>query len=117
MRHLTDEPMTDMERAFWRYHEMNPHVYDLFVRYANQVVRVKEHYSARAIFDRIRWFTEVETRGSEFKISNNHSPYYARMFMQDYPATKGFFILHALGVTGLNQPELPGRAKTYAEQW
>ncbi len=83
--------MTDLERRFWRYHEDNLHVYEMFKRFTFEATRIKDHYSARAIFHRMRWFTEIETHGDIFKINNNYSPYYARMFVKDFPQHKGFF--------------------------
>lgn len=68
---------------FAEFHRANPHIFDLFCRFADQVARAGfEHYSARGIFHRIRWHTEVETRsgGEGFKLSNYYSPYYARMY-------------------------------------
>lgn len=81
-------------KQFNKFHADNPHVYDLFRSFTFQVIQVpKAHYSARAIFDRIRWFSDIETVSDDpFKISNNHSPFYARLFMRDFPQHKGFFI-------------------------
>lgn len=68
---------------FAEYHKANPHIFRLFCRFAEQVADAGfEHYSARGIFHRIRWHTDVETRSDRegFKLSNYHSPYYARMY-------------------------------------
>jgi len=44
------------------------------------------------VFERIRWHTDVETRGdTPFKLSNNHRAYYARFFMHNHPEYQGFF--------------------------
>ena len=45
------------------------------------------------IWERIRWYSAIETTGKPFKLSNNHRAYYARMFMADYPEHDGFFEL------------------------
>lgn len=89
--------MTELERRFWRYHEDNPHVYAMFRRFTLQATDRKTNYSARAIFHRMRWFTEIETNGDIFKINNNYSPYYARMFMKEFPQHAGFFRTRAIG--------------------
>ena len=89
--------MRRLEAEFATFHADNPHVYELFKRFINDVLRAGfQHYSARAIFHRIRWFTHIETSDPTFKINNNHSPYYARMWMQDYPAHDGFFRIREL---------------------
>jgi hypothetical protein len=78
---------------FLKYHRENPHVYDLFKKFSRQVLLSGHaHYSARAVFDRIRWYTTVETECEDgFKISNNHSPFYARMLIKEDERFAGFF--------------------------
>jgi|TARA_R100001530_G_scaffold136032_1_gene114945 hypothetical protein len=89
--------MSDKLEAFEKYHNTNPHVYDLFVRFAFEILDAGHtHYSARAIIDRIRWHTNIETQGDIFKISNNQTPYYARMFSYDYPHHADFLRQYAL---------------------
>ena len=58
-------------KAFNQYHKDNPHVYDLVVQYAKQAIDAGyDHYSIVTIANRIRWHTEIETRGDRFKIIN-----------------------------------------------
>lgn len=101
------ERMTRHERAFRRFHEANPQVYELFKRFTFEVMAAgHRNLSARMIFDRIRWETTINTReyainpdtGKPLKIGNNHSPYYARLFMREYPEHDGFFRTRAVGV-------------------
>lgn len=74
------------------FHKQNPQVWKLFERFALQAVRSgRLNYSARTIMERVRWHSEVITRGDTFKINNNHVPFYARLFMQTYPQHDGFF--------------------------
>ena len=77
----------------WRkFHNENPEVYELVERFTFDAIRAgRKHFSIKAIFERIRWYTAVETRGEPFKLSNNHRPYYARHFMEMNPKYKGFF--------------------------
>lgn len=84
--------MTRLEQRFREFHASNPRVYELFVKFTLQVVRAgRKRYGAFAILNRIRWHVEIETRGDEFKVNNNWSPFYARLFMQDHPQHDGFF--------------------------
>ena len=85
--------MTELERRFNRFDEDNPHVWDLFVKYTNDVIQAgKKNYSQKAIFERIRWHTDIETQSDvKFKLSNNHTAYYARKFMDAFPDKEGFF--------------------------
>lgn len=81
-----------VREAFEKFHISHPGVWGLFERFAFEIIRAgKSHYSADAIFHRIRWFHAIESRGEEVKINNNFSPYYARLFHTKYPQHKGFF--------------------------
>ena len=65
-------------------------VYDLFKKYTFEAIMAgREHFSVISIFERIRWYTDVETQGDPFKI-NHFAAYYGRKFMQDFPALRRF---------------------------
>lgn len=86
------EESDTIKKQWWRWHRANPHVYELFKRFTFDVIkRGHKHYSSKAIFERIRWHTDIETTGEEFKMSNNYTPYYARLFMKDFPDHADFF--------------------------
>ena len=81
-----------LKRAWWEWHKQNPHVWDLFQKYTFQAInRGYDHYSVNAIFERIRWHTDIETTGDQFKINNNHRAYYARYFHHMHPDYSDFF--------------------------
>ena len=81
-----------MLRAAQDYHQKHPEVWDYFVQFTMERINQGfKHYSARGIFHRIRWETAVPTDEGQYKISNNHSPFYAREFMKRYPQHAGFF--------------------------
>jgi hypothetical protein len=82
-------------KAFLKFHMANPFIYKLFERFSREALQAGlKHYSARGVFDRIRWETGVVTQTDDMlKISNNHRPLYARMLMHDYPEFEGFFRL------------------------
>jgi len=83
-----------IERTAEEYVTANPHIWRHFVRFARQASRHRAHYSARAIFHRIRWHLEVEVEGdAEFKINNNFSAVFARWFHRTHPQHAGFFHL------------------------
>ena len=80
-----------LKLQWWAFHNANPHVYELFEKFTFDVIRRGySNYSANAIFERIRWHTEIETDG-EFKLSNNNRAYYARYFHAMNPEHDGFF--------------------------
>lgn len=79
--------------TFSEYHEKNPQVYVLFKKYAQMALdRGFKKFSAKAIFERLRWHYSVETEGDEFKLNNNYTAYYARKLMAE-PEFMGFFEL------------------------
>ena len=84
-----------LREAAQTFHNEHPEVWDYFVRFALEARRAGyEHYSAYAIFERIRWELNV-VRGynpeTEFKLNNNHRPFYARRLMKMYPDAFGNF--------------------------
>jgi len=92
-----------LRAAFYKFHLDNPHVYR----------RIKEichglrgkgwtHYSMRTIISVLRFEWDMETGGEtvdtadgpeRVKLNNNHSPYYARMLIEECPEFDGFFKL------------------------
>lgn len=76
-----------LKREFEEFHAANPHVFELFVRFARQVkARGFQKYSARTILERIRWHTDTETtRDDGFKLNDHHTPFYSRLVMSEFP--------------------------------
>jgi len=77
--------------AFKKFHLENPMVWDLFKQYTFMIIeRDFNNYGVAAVFERIRWHVEIETRG-ELKLNNNFRAYYSRMFESKFPEHEGFF--------------------------
>jgi len=87
------EPYSVNEHRFWRFHSANPRVYVLFCEYAQMLIeRGFSHYSSDAILHRIRWHYTVETKAEDpFKLNDNHTAYYARLWLRDHPGHDNFF--------------------------
>lgn len=82
----------NLKRNWWEFHKKNPHVWNLFEKYTFQAIEAGfKNYGAKGIMERIRWHEEIETTGCSFKISNNHTAYYARYFHHLHPRYDGFF--------------------------
>lgn len=77
--------------SFKKYNKKNPLVWGLFVKYSKEARKKGfKTYSAKGIFEIIRWHTEIN--GTEgFKLNNNYHPDYARKLMKTYPKFQGFF--------------------------
>ena len=83
---------SDLERSFNVFHRANPEVYKLFKKYALQAAQARHrHFGSKMIFERMRWHTMIETTDADYKLNNNYTAYYARLFMADYPEHREFF--------------------------
>lgn len=81
-----------LQKAFDIYHAENPRVYELFKRFAFEAIRAGyEKFGAKSIFERARWEISIHTRGDDFKLNNNYTAFYSRLFMKDFPQYEGFF--------------------------
>ena len=80
---------------FYKYHSENPNIYQAFEKFTLQVISTgRKYFSARAVYERIRWYTSIEDNNPEFKMSDHPMPFYARMFEERNPQYKGFFRKH-----------------------
>ena len=97
---LIEQLERDLEarkRKWWEWHKENPMVYEMFERFTFDAIRSgRQHYSHWAVVNRIRWDHEIETKGSDFKISNDYIGFYARLFHAKHPRYDGFFRLKQL---------------------
>jgi hypothetical protein len=84
--------MSALVENFVKFAAENPHVYKLIKKFTYQTIAAgRDSYSINGVFERVRWHTDIETVGEDYKINNNHRPYYARAFMYDHPEYDGFF--------------------------
>ena len=91
------EKLEERKNKWWEWHKKNPQVWEKFEEYTFQAIESgMKHYSQWAIVDRIRWNKEIETRGGEFKISNDYICFYARLFHALHPEYKDFFTVKPL---------------------
>lgn len=80
------------DTAFAAYHAENPRVYDVLRRFALQAKRLgRKRLSINMLFERVRWYTDVEGMNDTFKVNNNWRAYYARLLMKQEPDLAGFF--------------------------
>ena len=72
-------------------------MWEKFEEYTLEAIATgRNHYSHWAIVNRIRWNREIETKGGEFKISNDYICFYARLFHAKHPEHNEFFKLKPL---------------------
>ena len=90
--------------AFAEHHAKHPEIYKRFCHYAKQAAARRKHYSAKSVFHRVRWDTEIGERG-DFKIDDGWISHYARKFMADFPEYEGFFETRTRRVSYHNESE------------
>ena len=80
------------EAKFNKFHRDNPKVYELFKKFTFEFIEAgAKNTGSKAVIERIRWFTTVETTGKRYKINNNYTCMYSRLFMRDFPQYTGLF--------------------------
>jgi len=90
------------------FHRDNPEVYKLFRRFALEAVASgRDYFGAKMIWERLRWYTMIETRGEPYKLNNNHHSVYARMFIAEYPQHARFFQLRSSAASGFSTNQDP----------
>lgn len=67
--------------AFYQFHQHNPKVYELLVKFARQAKAAgRKKFGMKMLFERVRWFEFVETKDSTgFRLNNNYTSRYARL--------------------------------------
>lgn len=72
---------------FLVFHSEHPQVYRLFEKFAKQLIENGfKKLGAKMIIERIRW--EMSTKSKDaagFKINNNYTCYYSRLFIKNNP--------------------------------
>lgn len=86
-----------IQEAFDKFHEKNPKIYELFKKFALQIIEKRKgknnkKTSAKLIINRIRWEIYVETINDDgYRINDAWSSRYARKFADDYPEHADLF--------------------------
>jgi len=79
------------KEKFEEHHEKHPEIWELFVIFALQAAKVRKHFSAKCIFHRVRWESQIVEDNAKYKIDDGWIAHYARKFMDEFPAHEGFF--------------------------
>ena len=83
---------TTLEELFLIFHEENPHVYKLLVELARDwKICTGKRIGIKALFERARWESAIQTNGNEYVLNNNYSAYYARLIMRQERDLDGLF--------------------------
>ena len=67
---------------FIDFHLDNPRVWVLYHNFAKDMIhRGHKKLSSEMLINRVRWETMIDTTDKQFKINNNHKPFYARLLL------------------------------------
>lgn len=86
----TTAPTNALERRYreWRATTAGWYTYGLFVRFAQERLRIGRRFGVKALAERVRWETETrrEMQPYELKVNNNFVAYIARDLIREVPA-------------------------------
>ena len=86
-----------IDEAFRDFHKKNPQVYAWFQKYFFHLQRKgRKKIGAKMLIERIRFEVFMKTTGEDFKINNNFTSRYVRLFIREYPQYKSYFELRAI---------------------
>lgn len=90
---IFDDLTEKHKKAFMSWLPDSVHVVQAFLTYAKELKwhGKREYYSAYCIRERIRWDSMIKENGTEYKISNNITPFVARLVMAMDNNLKGMF--------------------------
>lgn len=90
--------MTALQQKFNEFHSDNPHVWELFKSFTAELIHSGyTRLSASLVIERIRWETAIVTKGDPFKICNNHTAYYARLWNNTFDGPARFTTKRSYG--------------------
>jgi len=76
---------------FKTYHKNNPHIYDTFESITLELIGLgRTQFAVRNILGKMRWDMAI-SGNDEYKINENYSAYYGRLFEEKHPSYEGFF--------------------------
>lgn len=82
----------DRRLEFEKFDRENPEVYWMFEKFTMAAYHAgAKKLGAKMIWERMRWHVRFETYGSDFKLNNNYTSYYAQMFLDKHPDLSGLF--------------------------
>lgn len=88
---LFEDSILTQNIGFQRYDLENPEVYNRFKELTFQAIdKGFKYFSARGLFQVMR-FEKGAAKDDGYKLNNNHTPYYVRKFVKEFPQHKTFF--------------------------
>ena len=90
-------PPDRIQERFEAWHREHPEVYDLFRRAAKAIkAQGRTRFGTAAIFERMRWFSDVGAAESGYRLNNDFRSRLARKLLLEHPDFDGFLEIRRL---------------------
>lgn len=86
-------PGLTIAERFALFHEQNPHVAKALEALAGQWLARHERASMKALFERLRWESGLQTHGEAYRLNNDYTALYARLLIERRPEWAAAFTL------------------------
>lgn len=88
-----DDVAPSPAEKFEQFHEENQAVYAAMVALSRQWVgrTGRRKLGINSLIERVRWEIALRTNDPDFKINNNHAPFYSRLIMRQEPDLADLF--------------------------
>lgn len=91
------EPSLSIDERFAIFHAANPHVADALEALARQWVAAgRKKLGAKALMERLRWESGIQTEGDVYRLNNDYSSRYSRLLAKRHPEWTDLFETRAL---------------------
>lgn len=86
-----------IQERFEAFNRANPHVYEALRTLTFEMrQRGVPRYSIKGLFEQLRWLYALQTKGEEYKLSNDFTSRYVRLLIDRNPSLVGFFTTREL---------------------
>lgn len=86
-------PDLTIAERFSLFHAENPHVADALEVLAEQWLATHSHVGMKALLERLRWESGIQTAGDAYRLNNNYTAHYARLLIERRPEWSEAFAL------------------------
>lgn len=80
-------------QRFEAFHQANPHVAKALEALAAQWLKRHDRASMKALFERLRWESGLQTHGEAYRLNNDFTAHYARLLIERRPQWRDAFQL------------------------
>lgn len=79
------DPGMTLDERFEAFHDANPHVADALESLAAQWLRRNPRVGVKALVERLRWESGIQTDGDPYRLNNSLVSRYARLLIERHP--------------------------------